>query len=65
LRKARSVDQVVSSKARRAAVIADSMSAAFASATGPMTASVAGLMLSYVEPPEASTSFPSINILDS
>ena len=46
LRKARSVDQVVSSKARRAAAIARSMSAGEASATGPMTASVAGLMLS-------------------
>ena len=36
-----------------------------ASATGPMTSSVAGLMLSYVLPPVASTSLPSINIRDS
>ena len=61
-RNALSVDQVVSSKARRAAAIASSMSSWPASATGPSTSSVAGLMLSKVLPDLASTSFPSISM---
>src|SRR5262249_42647545 len=36
-----------------------------ASAVTPMTCSVAGFTLSYVRPPPAATSFPSINMRDS
>src|SRR5215470_18176003 len=64
LRKARLVDQSVSSKARRAASIARCMSAFDASATCPNTSSVAGLILTKV-PACPSTSLPSISILDS
>ena len=59
------VDQSVSSKARRAASIARCISAGEASATCPMTSSVAGLTLSKRWPESASTSLPSINILGS
>ncbi len=45
LRSSRSLDHPVSSKARRAAAIARSMSAGPASATCPATSSVAGLTL--------------------
>jgi hypothetical protein len=62
LRRARLVDQSVSSNARRAAAIARSMSATEPSATGPITDSVAGLTLSNVLLPSASTSTPSINM---
>ncbi len=58
LRNSRLVDQSVVSKAVRAAATAACMSAAVPSATTPSTSSVAGLMLSNVPPPVASTSFP-------
>ena len=63
MRKAWFVDQSVSSKARRAPSIARCISAVDASATWPMTSSVAGFTLSKVLPESASTSLPSINIL--
>ena len=56
---------VVSSNARRAAAMARSMSSAPASATWPMTSSVAGLMLSNALPDAASTSSPSMSIRSS
>ena len=56
------MDQAVSSKARRAAAMAASMSSWPASATWPSTSSVAGLMLSNTLPDFASTSLPSISI---
>ena len=62
LRKARLVDQSVSSKARRAASMARRMSSADASATSPSTSSVAGLMLSKRLPEAASTSSPSMSM---
>ena len=61
LRNSLSVDQSVSSKARRAASMARCMSAFDASATSPSTSSVAGLMLVNV-PASPSTSLPSIII---
>src|SRR5262249_732981 len=64
LRKARLVDQSVSSNARRAASIARCMSAFDASATSPNTSSVAGLMFVNV-PASPSTSVPLISILGS
>ena len=63
MRKAWFVDQSVSSKARRAPSIARCISAVDASATCPMTSSVAGFTLSKVLPESASTSLPSISIL--
>ena len=62
LRRARFVDQSVSSKARRAASMARRMSSADASATCPSTSSVAGLMLSKRLPDAASTSSPSMSM---
>ena len=59
------VAQSVSSNARRAAPMASSTSSVVASAVTPMTASVAGLMFSYVRPPVAATSLPSISMRDS
>ena len=56
-----SVDQVVSSKARRAAAIARSTSASEASAASPMSSSVAGLIDANVAPPSAGTNSPSIS----
>ncbi len=64
-RRARSVAQSVSSKDRRAAAMARSMSAAVASAVWPSTSSVAGLMLSKAPPPVASTSEPSMSMRNS
>src|ERR1019366_3633208 len=61
-RSTRFVDQSVSSKARRAAPIARSMSAAPPSATWPMTSSVAGLTFANVAPEAASVNLPSISI---
>ncbi len=58
----RSVDHPVSSKARRAATMARSMSWAVASVVCPMTSSVAGLMLSNPAPEDDSTSAPSMSI---
>ena len=63
LRKAWLVDQSVSSKARREPSMARCISAVEASATWPMTSSVAGFTLSKVLPESASTSLPSISIL--
>ncbi len=63
LRKAWLVDQSVSSKARRAASMARCISAFEASATRPMTSSVAGFTFSKVRPESASTSLPSSSIL--
>jgi hypothetical protein len=54
--------QLKKENARRAASMARSMSSGPASATSPATSSVAGLMLPYVAPDAASTSFPSISI---
>jgi len=62
LRSALFVDQSVSSKAVRAAPIAARMSSADASATGPSTSSVAGLMLSNVFPEAASTRSPPMSM---
>src|SRR6266850_3842780 len=59
-RLARFVDQSVVSNARRAAAIARSMSSRVASATWPITSSVAGFTFGYERPPVAFTSFPSI-----
>ena len=55
-----SVDQSVVSKARRAAPMARSMSAASPSAAVPRTSSVAGLIVGY-RPLPPGTSFPSMN----
>src|SRR5438477_429243 len=63
LRKARLVDQSVSSKARRAASMARCISASDPSATCPSTSSVAGLTFSNVLPESAATSLPSMSIL--
>ena len=60
-RKSMSVDQVVSSNARRAAPMAASMSAGVPSAATPMTSSVAGFTLSNVAPPVAAVRRPSIS----
>ena len=60
-----SVDQVVSSKARRAAPMADAMSCAVPSAVSPNTSSVVGSMLSKVAPELDSTSLPSMSRRDS
>src|SRR5579863_2617287 len=60
-RKAWSVDHVVSSKARRAAAMAVSMSRGVASAVSPSDFSVAGSMLAKLPPAPASVSFPSIS----
>ncbi len=64
-RSSRSVDQLVSSKARRAASMARPISALDASATWPRTSSVAGLTLSNVRPESEPMSSPSTSILDS
>src|SRR6188768_349309 len=61
-RNAWSVDQLVSSKARRAAATARSMSSFVPSATVPITSSVDGLTFSNVLPLLAPTSFPSIRL---
>jgi hypothetical protein len=55
------VDQSVWSKARRAATIAASTSAAEASAARPTVSPVQGPMTSKVLPPSASRSSPSMN----
>ncbi len=65
LRKARFVDQSVSSNARRAAAMARRMSSGPASATWPSASSVVGLTLVNVFPEAASTSLPSMSIRDS
>ena len=62
MRNAPLVDQSVSSKARRAAAMARSMSSWPASAVVPSTSSVAGLTLSNRRPEIASSSFPSMSI---
>src|SRR4029453_3030341 len=59
-RNAWSVDQLVSSNARRAAATARSMSSVVPAATVPSTSSVEGLTLSNVLPLLAGTSLPSI-----
>src|SRR6201999_1346325 len=64
LRSSLLVDQSVSSKARRAASMARSMSSFEASATSPSGSSVAGLMLVKV-PAWPSTNLPSIIIFGS
>src|SRR5262245_44428734 len=61
-RNAWSVDQLVSSNARRAAATARSMSSFVPSATVPSTSSVEGLTLSNVLPLLAPTSWPSIRL---
>ncbi len=55
------VDQSVSSKARRAATIAASTSAAVPSGAAPIVSPVAGLRIGNVAPPEPPTSLPSIS----
>ena len=58
-----SVDQSVSSNARRAAAIAASTSAAVASGAWPISAPVAGLRIGYVAPSLDGVSLPSIEEL--
>jgi hypothetical protein len=65
LRNALSVDQDVSSKARRAAAMAASMSSAPAADIAPSTVPVAGLTLAKVSPERASRRRPSTSIRDS